>query len=45
MTIRIGTSELGGTFNMQGEAVADLLRRNREVEIFPSDGASVASAG
>ena len=44
MAIRIGTSELGGTFNMQGEAVAALLRKKHEVEIFPSDGASVASA-
>ncbi len=44
MAIRIGTSELGGTFNMQGEAVATLLRAKHEVEIYPSDGASVASA-
>jgi TRAP transporter TAXI family solute receptor len=44
MAIRIGTSELGGTFNMQGEAVAALLRGKHAVEIYPSDGASVASA-
>jgi len=44
MAIRIGTSEPGGTFNMQGEAVAALLRKKHDVEIFPSDGASVASA-
>jgi TRAP transporter TAXI family solute receptor len=45
MTVRIGTSEIGGTFSLQGAAVAALLlRKGREVEIFPSGGASVASA-
>lgn len=45
MTVRIGTSELGGTFSLQGTALtAPLLRKGYEVEIFPSGGASVASA-
>lgn len=42
--IRVGTSEAGGTFHMQGEAVAELLRPSYEIEIFPFDGASVACA-
>lgn len=42
--IRLGTSELGGTFNMQGEAVADYLRAAHDIEIHPFDGSSVACA-
>jgi hypothetical protein len=42
--IRLGTSETGGTFHMQGEAVADFLRNAYEIEVHPFDGASVACA-
>lgn len=42
--IRLGTSEIGGTFNMQGEAVAEYLRPQYEIEIHPFDGSSVACA-
>ncbi len=44
MTIRIGTSELGGTFNRQGEALGNVLRPRHEVEIHTVDGSSVGSA-
>ena len=43
-TIRVGTSEAGGTFHMQGAAVAELLRPSYDIKIFPFDGASVACA-
>jgi TRAP transporter TAXI family solute receptor len=42
--IRLGTSEVGGTFHLQGEAVADYLRGSYEIEIHPFDGSSVACA-
>lgn len=42
--IRLGTSEIGGTFHMQGVAVADYLRKSHDIEIYPFDGASVACA-
>ncbi len=42
--IRLGTSEIGGTFHMQGEAVAHYLRNAHEIEIHPFDGSSVACA-
>ena len=42
--IRLGTSEIGGTFHMQGEAVASYLRDTYEIEIHAFDGASVACA-
>jgi TRAP transporter TAXI family solute receptor len=42
--IRLGTSEIGGTFHMQGEAVADHLRGAYDVEVHPFDGASVSCA-
>lgn len=42
--IRLGTSELGGTFNMQGEAVAEYLRTSYEIDVHPFDGSSVACA-
>ena len=42
--IRMGTSEIGGTFNMQGEAGADYLRDSYEIEVHPFDGSSVACA-
>ena len=35
MQIRIGTSEIEGTFHRQGEAVAELLRAKHIVEIEP----------
>jgi TRAP transporter TAXI family solute receptor len=44
MHIRIGTSEIEGTFHRQGEAVAELLRANHTVEIEPMAGSSVGSA-
>lgn len=44
MTVRIGTSEEGGTFNLQGKAVAELLRPDFEVEVFPIEGSSVGNA-
>tara|TARA_Y100001936_G_scaffold254109_1_gene325009 strand:+ start:13515 stop:14405 length:891 start_codon:yes stop_codon:yes gene_type:complete len=44
MHIRIGTSEIGGTFHRQGEAVADLLRTKHTVETEPVAGSSVGSA-
>jgi uncharacterized protein len=44
MQIRIGTSEIEGTFHRQGEAVAELLRAKHRVEIEPMAGSSVGSA-
>ncbi len=44
MTIRIGTSEQGGTFNRQGEALGNVLRPQHEVEIHTVEGSSVGSA-
>jgi TRAP transporter TAXI family solute receptor len=44
MQIRIGTSEIEGTFHRQGEAVAELLRAKHIVEIEPMVGSSVGSA-
>lgn len=44
MQIRIGTSEIEGTFHRQGEAVAELLRAKHIVEIEPMAGSSVGSA-
>ena len=44
MTIRIGTSEKGGTFNRQGEALAAVLRPAHEVDIYTVEGSSVGSA-
>ena len=44
MTSRIGTSEQGGTFNRQGEALGNVLRTRHEVEIYTVDGSSVGSA-
>ena len=44
MAIRIGTSEIGGTFHMQGVAIADYLRNSHEIDIHPFDGSSVACA-
>ncbi|MDC0033000.1 TAXI family TRAP transporter solute-binding subunit [Alphaproteobacteria bacterium] len=42
--IRLGTSEIGGTFHMQAEAVAHYLRKAYTVDIYPFDGSSVACA-
>jgi len=42
--IRLGTSEIGGTFHMQGEAVANYLRKSYEIDLHPFDGSSVACA-
>ncbi len=42
--IRLGTSEIGGTFHMQGDSVANYLRKSYEIEIHPFDGSSVACA-
>ena len=42
--IRLGTSEIGGTFHMQGEAVANCLKATHEIEVYPFDGSSVACA-
>ena len=44
MTIRIGTSEQGGTFNRQGEALGNVLRDRHKVEIHTVEGSSVGSA-
>ena len=44
MTIRIGTSERGGTFNRQGEALGGVLRPKHEVDIRTVEGSSVGSA-
>ena len=44
MHIRIGTSEIEGTFHRQGEAVAEILRAKHTVEIEPMAGSSVGSA-
>ncbi len=44
MDIRIGTSEIDGTFHRQGMAVADILHPNHTVEIEPMAGSSVGSA-
>jgi len=44
MQIRIGTSEIEGTFHRQGEAVAELLRAKHIVETEPMAGSSVGSA-
>jgi TRAP transporter TAXI family solute receptor len=46
MTIRIGTSERGGTFHSQGEALAALLGRAMgPVEVLESNSASTENAG
>lgn len=42
--LRLGTSEIGGTFHMQGEAVAEYLRHSYDVSVHPFDGSSVACA-
>lgn len=42
--LRLGTSEIGGTFHMQGEAVADYLRASYDVSVHPFDGSSVSCA-
>jgi uncharacterized protein len=44
MHIRIGTSEIEGTFHRQGEAVAEILRAKHSVDIEPMAGSSVGSA-
>lgn len=44
MKIRIGTSEIEGTFHRQGEAIAKLLRSDHTVDIEPMAGSSVGSA-
>ncbi|NKB22201.1 MAG: TAXI family TRAP transporter solute-binding subunit [Alphaproteobacteria bacterium] len=44
MHIRIGTSEIDGTFHRQGEAVATILRATHTVETEPMSGSSVGSA-
>ncbi len=45
MTIRIGTSEQGGTFHTQGEAIARILERDgTEVSVSTSNTASVGNA-
>jgi TRAP transporter TAXI family solute receptor len=44
MNIRIGTSEVDGTFHRQGEAIASFLRKKYNVETKPMTGSSVGSA-
>ena len=44
MEVRIGTSEIGGTFHRQGEAVADLLRYRHDVKTIPVAGSSIGSS-
>jgi len=44
MTIRIGTSEEGGTFNLQGKALGEILQSSFDVEVLPVEGSSVANA-
>ena len=44
MTIRIGTSEEGGTFNLQGKALGEILQASFDVEVLPVEGSSVANA-
>ena len=44
MNIRIGTSEVDGTFHRQGEAIASFLRKKYRVETKPMTGSSVGSA-
>ena len=47
MGVRIGTNEPGGTFNVQGAALADMLAETAgmEVELLTTTNASVANAG
>jgi len=44
MIIRIGTSEINGTFHRQGEAIASFLKPKYRVETIPMTGSSVGSA-
>ncbi|MEK9930459.1 MAG: TAXI family TRAP transporter solute-binding subunit [Rhodospirillaceae bacterium] len=44
MTIRIGTSEEGGTFNLQGKALGEILQSSFDVKVLPVEGSSVANA-
>ena len=44
MEVRIGTSEIGGTFHRQGEAVGYLLRNNYDVKTIPVTGSSIGSS-
>lgn len=47
MTIRIGTSEGGGTFHTQGQAIAEVLAKvgsGEAVEVLTTDTASVGNA-
>jgi len=44
MEVRIGTSEIGGTFHRQGEAVGNLLRNNYDVKTIPVTGSSIGSS-
>ncbi len=44
MVVRIGTSEAGGTFNLQGEALGKLLSGVMDAEILAFEGSSVANA-
>ena len=44
MSIRIGTSEEGGTFNLQGKALGEILQSSFDVEVLPVEGSSVANA-
>ncbi|MBI4523083.1 MAG: TAXI family TRAP transporter solute-binding subunit [Deltaproteobacteria bacterium] len=48
MTLRIGTSELGGTFYTQGSAIAELFNHGRPAEercvVLPSVAASIDNA-
>jgi TRAP transporter TAXI family solute receptor len=46
-TIRIGTSEAGGTFHTQGQAIAEIVRATGvadTIEVLTSDSASVGNA-
>ncbi len=46
-TIRIGTSEAGGTFHTQGQAIAEILRAagvTDPIEVVTSPGASIGTA-
>ncbi len=44
MVIRIGTSEINGTFHRQGEAIARNLNNKYSVETIPMTGSSIGSA-
>ena len=44
MVIRIGTSEVNGTFHRQGEAIASFLNQKYSVQTVPMTGSSVGSA-